>query len=220
MKNLIFFIRRSVRCRKKKYLFTIEHKGFTLVELLVVIAIIGALAAFLLPALSAARERARRTTCINNLRQLAIAYEMYADDWYESFPASESGLYAGDKTIFSHYITTVKTFWCPSSIIRDNAAPATITSGNWDNSYTFVFGLNTSNHSAVPIPVISDNGIYASGQDYGNHQYGINVLYVDGSIQWVNDTDIVYSTDAAPGNVACTAAGGSITISDAAAWGQ
>jgi len=61
-------------------------KGFTLIELLVVIAIIAILAAILFPVFAQAREKARQSTCLSNMKQLGLAIQMYADDYEEVLP--------------------------------------------------------------------------------------------------------------------------------------
>ncbi len=62
-----------------------KRRGFTLIELLVVIAIIAILAAILFPVFARAREKARETVCLNNIKEFALAAQMYISDWEGTF---------------------------------------------------------------------------------------------------------------------------------------
>ena len=63
-------------------------KGFTLIELLVVIAIIAILAAILFPVFAQARDKARQSACLSNVKQIATAIQLYTDDYDETYPAT------------------------------------------------------------------------------------------------------------------------------------
>src|SRR3954471_5248630 len=79
------------------------RKGFTLIELLVVIAIIAILAAILFPVFAQAREQARSTACLSNLKQLGTAITMYRSDWdsrgpFAGWPPSVTGAFNTQNT--------------------------------------------------------------------------------------------------------------------------
>jgi prepilin-type N-terminal cleavage/methylation domain-containing protein len=123
-------------------------KAFTLIELLVVIAIIAILAAMLLPALAAAKKKAQKISCVNNLKQIGLSFRLWEGDNNDKYPqavsytsggAMENVAHAGSTVtpinpawifmVMSNQLSTPKVCYCPSDSYHSQASTAFIYSG-------------------------------------------------------------------------------------------
>jgi prepilin-type N-terminal cleavage/methylation domain-containing protein/prepilin-type processing-associated H-X9-DG protein len=116
----------------KKY----KSHGFTLIELLVVIAIIAILASILFPVFARARENARRTSCLSNLKQMGLAMMQYTQDYDERYPYNFSVLggsppggnwigtgYWAWQQVLHPYHKSIQVFACPSGVAVNSERP-------------------------------------------------------------------------------------------------
>ena len=148
--------------------------AFTLIELLVVIAIIAILAALLLPALAGAKERARRTACVNTMHQFLLAAHMYANDNGQFLPSGTSDsttpngvlddsvpvLSGVTRTQMMQYAGSYKMLGCPSL-----GAPFNTAEGWFQDNYGFVIGYNyLGGHANTPWPLLPGGEVWVSPQ--------------------------------------------------------
>ncbi len=155
-------------------------KGFTLIELLVVIAIICILAAILFPVFATAREKARATTCLSNLKQLGLACMQYTQDYDEVLPMARYGnasastgrvinpaatnfLYLWMDAIYP-YVKVTAAFSCPDDVSLNNGPYIYAFSGAPSIQYGFgSYAVNSSFNGYMPSTTNKTNPPYTYG---------------------------------------------------------
>ncbi|MFP3903937.1 MAG: prepilin-type N-terminal cleavage/methylation domain-containing protein [Armatimonadota bacterium] len=198
-----------------------RRDGFTLIELLVVIAIIAILAAILFPVFARAREKARQSSCLNNVKQLNLALQMYAQDydenityaWYESPDAStwweKLEPYSKNKQIwvcpskdFGHatesnpYPDPIGYGWNYNNMPYRTKYPSGRTAlAEWDYpAEVLVFACNAQNASNRYIYAYTDypDRWPDNGSNIGMvHNEGTNIGFLDGHAKWMSVTALM-----------------------------
>ncbi len=184
-----------------------RHRGFTLIELLVVIAIIAILAAILFPVFAKAREKARQTSCLNNCKQVGVAFLQYAQDYDGLMPQRDTGVapnrYAWTDFLMP-YIKNSQVFICPSENtphafwntraptdygynfcdVRSTADSQVRTPAAYGLVFDWPVGCikNVTSGGGCHDTCLIPNGWTTSRKP--PHNEGINVTYYDGHAKW------------------------------------
>jgi prepilin-type N-terminal cleavage/methylation domain-containing protein/prepilin-type processing-associated H-X9-DG protein len=188
-----------------------KKHGFTLIELLVVIAIIAILAAILFPVFARAREKARQTSCLSNLKQIGLSHQMYAQDYDECFTKYQgywsSDLWDGAAGVYWYdrlmpYMKNHQILYCPSDSDHDSAT-AGGSAQAYKCDYTYNQFIGQSGGAAMAqvgspascVIVTEGNNNYcrlyndptaskAGMPPAMRHNEGFNNAYCDGHAKW------------------------------------
>ena len=201
-------------CRKRS---TIKS-GFTLIELLVVIAIIALLAAILFPVFSRARENARKTSCMNNLKQIGLGARQYVQDFDElmmkggqdvgTTDSDANGIYdPGPFMLLMPYTKSGQVWQCPSNSTKVNIATGLAASFQFSSRITGIADANVTRTSRCIIAIDhwDEGGWFEHDATQGDTPYmaevaagthrafrrhleGFNSLYHDGHVKWCAKT--------------------------------
>jgi len=179
-----------------------RRRGFTLIELLVVIAIIAILAAILFPVFARAREKARQSSCLSNLKQLGLGFLMYAQDYDELFPQHRCQD-AGHSSIWHlgcyfeevmPYLKNQQVLRCPSCNYSAYGNPGT-GFANLDYGFNIHLAGDPIGKSQYPAEqyMVGEsrygyNGhatYYFHTDEIPGHNGGANICFIDGHTKWM-----------------------------------
>lgn len=169
--------------------------GFTLIELLVVIAIIAILASMLLPSLARAKESGNRIKCVNNLKQLETAAQMYADDSYGYYPP-RTNQYRWPTLLQPTYLNT-NILLCPTDLLRGVPQTAVNSPTVPDRAPRSYF-INGWNDYFYDNSASDEFTLYMSGQDPHGAMKENSVIKPSDTVLFGEKKNIAQSTPSDP----------------------
>ncbi len=182
------------------------RKGFTLIELLVVIAIIAILAAILFPVFARAREKARQTSCLSNLKEIGLAAKMYESDYdertlsYSSHPGAAADYEWRSDEVIQPYLKNWQILTCPSHDTTGysygtNISDCGVSNGTTGHGYLMCYRkVAWFEYPAETAAFLDSTGSSYVRRNTGEpdnvqnetdrHNGGCNVCYFDGHTKW------------------------------------